>query len=199
MTTETPAPDPRPTLLRAVDQAVTVIGMTAPGDLGRPTPCTEFDVRHLLGHLVAVLGRVTYVAGGGHAFDVPSMVLDVPDDAWATTAKERAGELRAAWSDDAVLDRVLQLPFGNVPGRGAALAYTQELTTHAWDLASALGHREVLDDELGQVAADAARRFVPDAGRGETIPFGTVVPVATDAPPYEQLVAWLGRDPQWAP
>jgi len=198
MTTTDPRPaDPRPMLFRAADQAVAVISLAGPDDLDRPTPCTEFDVRHLLGHLVAVLGRVTYVAGGGHAFDVPSMVLEVPDDAWGTTAKQRAAELRAAWSDDAVLDRVLQLPFGNVPGRGAALAYVQELTTHAWDLASALGRREVLDDELARVAADAARRFVPDARRGDPIPFGVVVPVAVDAPPYDQLVAWLGRDPRW--
>jgi len=37
------------------------------------------------------------------------------------------------------------------------------------------------------------------ACRGEElgIPFGPVVQVPADAPPYAQLVAWVGRDPEW--
>lgn len=196
MTTIPSPSDPRPVLLRAADQAVAVIDLVQPGDAGRPTPCDEFDVARLVGHLLAVLGRITYVAGGGHAFDVPSMIEGVAPQDWAADATTRRALLGEAWADDAVLDRVLHLPFGDVPGRGAALAYVQELTTHSWDLASALGRRELLDPALGAVAADAARRFVPDAHRGQ-IPFGAVVPVADDAGPYDRLVAWLGRDPQW--
>jgi uncharacterized protein (TIGR03086 family) len=194
-----PSADPRELLFAAADQAVAVVGLVTRERLTAPTPCDEYDVRHLTGHLVAVLRRIGYVAGGGRAFDVPSIVLDLPDDGWLPAASANAEALRADWTDDAVLDRVLHLPWGDVPGRGAALAYVQELTTHAWDLATALDRADVLDPALAEVALAAATRFVPAQPRGGPIPFGTPVPVADDAPVYDRLVAWLGRDPRWSP
>lgn len=190
--------DPRQALFRAVDQAVRLVALVTPEHLDAPTPCTEYDVRHLTGHLVAVLRRIAYVAGGGHAFDVPSIVLDLPDDGWSAAAEANAADLRAAWADDAVLDRVLRLPWGEVPGRGAGLAYVQELTTHSWDLATALGRADELDPALAEIALAAATRFVPAQPRGGPIPFGAPVPIGNDAPAYDRLVAWLGRDPQWS-
>ena len=196
--TTTTLTDPRPALFRASDQALAVVGLVTPERLGDPTPCDEYDVRHLTGHVVAVLRRIGYVAGGGHAFDVPSIVLDLPDDGWAPAATTNAADLRAAWADDAVLDRVLRLPWGEVSGRGAALAYVQELTTHSWDLATALGRTDVLDPALAELALVGARRFVPAEPRGGGIPFGSPIEVAADAPAYDRLVAWLGRDPRWS-
>ncbi len=197
-TTQVLGPDPRPLLHDAGAQVVRLVDLVTPADLDRPTPCSDYDVRRLVGHLVGVLRRVAHVARGGLPFDVPSMVLDVPDDGWAAAVRAGAEEVRQAWADDAVLDTVLHLPFGDVPGRGAALAYTEETTAHAWDLATALGRADLLDERVGEVAAQAARRFIPDADRGQ-IPFGPVVPVADDAPPYVRLAAWLGRDPAWRP
>lgn len=188
--------DPRPLLFAAVDQLLAVVDATPADALDRPTPCAEFDVRHLLGHLVAVLGRITHVARGGHFSEVPSMVLDVPDEDVAATARERTVALRAAWSDDAVLDRMLVLPFGTVPGRAAAMAYVQETTVHAWDLATAIGRTDLLDDRFAEAAFGITRRFLPREGR-EQVPFGEVVDVAEDAPAYDRLVGWLGRDPRW--
>ena len=193
-----PPADPREALFSAVDQAVAVVGLLRPDRLAGPTPCAEYDVRHLTGHLVAVLRRIGYVAGGGHAYDVPSIVLDLPDDGWLTAAEANAAGLRSAWADGAVLDRVLRLPCGEVPGRVAALAYVQELTTHAWDLATALGRADVLDPALAELALVAAQRFLPAEPRGGPVPFGPPLPVAADAPVYDRLVAWLGRDPQWS-
>ena len=54
-------------------------------------------------------------------------------------------------SDDAVLDRVLTVPWGTMPGRFVGFGYLQELTVHAWDLAAATG-RTGLDEELADPA-----------------------------------------------
>jgi uncharacterized protein (TIGR03086 family) len=97
-----------------------------------------------------------------------------------------------------VLDRMLVLPFGTMPGRAAALAYTQELTVHAWDLASAIGRADGLDPSLAEAVTPLARQFVPAGVRGGPVPFGPVVDVAADAGAYQQLVGWLGRDPAWS-
>ena len=192
------ATDPRPLLLRAVDQALDVAALVRPGDLDRPTPCTEYDVRQLLGHLLGVLGRVAHVGRGGLPFDVPSVVLDVADDDVPAALSAAAASLREVWADDTVLDRVLHLPFGDVPGRGAAMAYVNELTAHAWDLAATLDRRDVLDDALAAAALGTAQAFIPDDTRGQ-IPFGPVVAVPDDAPAYDRLVGWLGRDPGFTP
>src|SRR4051795_1587604 len=51
-------PDPRPAFATAVATAVDAMSAVRPDQLAAPTPCTEFDVRTLLGHLLSVLRRV---------------------------------------------------------------------------------------------------------------------------------------------
>ena len=192
------APDPRPLFLHAADQAVGLLAGLAPSELDGPTPCTEYDVRTLAGHVLTVMRRIAHVAGGGDALDVPR-VTQVPDAELGGTAEADRGRLAQAWSDDAVLDRVMVLPFGTMPGRAAAFAYTQELAVHGWDLATAVGRQGALDPGLAAAVLPAARQFVPAAVRGGPVPFGPVVEVGPDAGPYAQLVGWLGRDPHWTP
>jgi uncharacterized protein (TIGR03086 family) len=85
-----------------------------------------------------------------------------------------------------------------VHGAAAIVAYCGEVTTHGWDLATAIGRTDLLDDRLADFSAAMARRFVPADPRGGEVPFAPVVPVADDAPPYERLAGWMGRDPTWA-
>src|SRR5215207_5615581 len=61
-----PDADPRPLLRRCADQAVTILAALRPDDLERPTPCAEFDVRTLAGHVLSVLRGVAVVTAGGH-------------------------------------------------------------------------------------------------------------------------------------
>jgi uncharacterized protein (TIGR03086 family) len=190
--------DPRPLFLHAADQAVGLLAGLAPSELDGRTPCTEYDVRALAGHLLSVLRRITHVAGGGNALDVPQ-VTRLPDAEVGGTAKTDRDRLAQVWSDDAVLDRVMVLPFGTLPGRAAALAYAQELTVHGWDLATAVGRQGALDPALAAAVLPMAQQFVPAAVRGGPVPFGPVVEVGPGHGPYAQLVGWLGRDPNWTP
>lgn len=187
--------DPRPTFFAAADQAVRLIGEITLADLGKPTPCAEFDVRTLAGHMVAVLRSIEAVARGVD-FRTTEQVADLPGEQLAPAAAAARDAMVATWSGD-VLDKPLLLPPGiELPGRAGAARYTQELATHAWDLAAALGREDELDPAIAETVADAARRFVPREGR-EHLPFGPVVEVDEAAGPYERLVGWLGRDPKW--
>lgn len=194
---ETPV-DPRPLLLSAAEQIVGLIGAVRPDQLDGATPCSDYDVRALCGHVVAAIRRATVVAAGGDALSVPP-VLEIPDRELAAVAAAQVEQLATAWGDDAVLDRMLTLPFGTMPGRAAAAAYSQELTTHAWDLARAVGSVGALRPELAAAVLPMARQFVPAQVRGGRVPFGPVVTADPDAGPYVQLAAWLGRDPAWTP
>jgi uncharacterized protein (TIGR03086 family) len=198
MTTPTPAlTDPRPAFAAALTPALAAVAAVRPDQLDDPTPCTDFDVRHLLGHLVAVLDRVAAVGRGEDPFSVPFVAEGVPDDGWAAAAMAGAARAAEVWADDAVLKRVLRLPFGTLPGAAALASYTGEVTSHTWDLAVATGQSPEWDPEVLALALAAIRSKLPTAERAAGIPFADAVPVAGDAPLIDQLVGWQGRDPNW--
>jgi len=183
--------DPRLLFGRALDQSERLVACTRPEHLADPTPCTDFDVRALLGHTVAVLRRIAHVGRGGDPSDIPHVITDVDD--WAATFRKDRADVDAVWTDDALLDTELTLPWGTMPGRVALTAWAQEFTVHAWDLAQATGRTAELDPGLGEIALDIAQRVVPAEPRGGPVPFGPVVSVGPDADTYTRLAAHLGR------
>jgi uncharacterized protein (TIGR03086 family) len=203
MTTNTfsparPTADPRPAFFSAVTTACDVVAAVSPDRLDHPTPCTEFDVRALLGHLIAVFRRVTSIAAGNPAIGHAPLVTDVPDDGWGEAARAGARDMEIAWADPAVLALEMQLPFGTLPGAAALAMYTGEISTHTWDLAVATGQSPAWDDEVLTGALVAVHSKLP-AERGPGIPFAAPVPVPDDAALIDQLVAWQGRNPAWRP
>src|SRR4051812_141948 len=173
--------DPRPAFRSAARTACDTVAAVSPGRLSDPTPCTEFDVRALLGHLIAVFRRVTSIAAGIPAIGHAPLVTDVPDDGWAAAARVAARDMETAWADPAVLSLEMQLPFGTLPGAPALAMYTGEVSTHTWDLAVATGQSPTWDEELLTGALAAVHRKLP-AERGPGIPFAAPVPVPDDAP-----------------
>jgi uncharacterized protein (TIGR03086 family) len=188
-------PDPRPIHRRAMAQTETIVAAVEPGQLGNPTPCAEYDVRALLSHMIGGLNRVAIAGEGGDALARPARADDVPDDGWLAAYRAAAARAAAAWTDDAKLDVLVELPWGKIPGRFAIAGYLQEILTHGWDLAMATGQPTELDPELAAFALAGARRILPPEARGADVPFGPVVSVAPNSGPYAQLAAWLGRQP----
>ncbi|MEU4392860.1 TIGR03086 family metal-binding protein [Kribbella sp. NPDC023855] len=185
--------DPRPMLVRALDQTQAMIDTVTPTDLDLPTPCPEYDVRTLLGHMITGISRINLALTGQDPLSVPTVTPGVTDfpGAW----KERRALVDETLSDPAILTMTCTVPWGTIPGAAAVASYTSEMTTHAWDLAKATGRTDLLDDELAVYCLPLAQQFIPAAQRGGPIPFGPVVEVAADAPAYDRLVAWVGRQP----
>lgn len=160
-----------------------------------PTPCGEYNVRALLGHLLAVLRKIAHVGQGGDADDVPAVIEGVADDGWVSALGKARGELELVWAQDALLDRTLALPWATLPGRAILDAYAHELTVHSWDLAHATGRLAQLDPDLGARALDWFSHFVPPESRGEQGQFQDAVPVPDHADVYTRLAAFTGRQP----
>lgn len=193
----TSTPDPRPLFAQALDQAGRLVAEVADADLVKPTPCPDFDVEDLLGHLVAVERRVAHIARGGQPFEVPSVLDVAPPEGWVQAWATAREDLDAVMADDDVLTRTFAHPAGEMPGWQATFAYSTEMATHTWDLAVALGRRDELDESIAAAGLDPVMRFLPAQPRGGFIPFGPVVEVPDDAAPYDRLAGWLGRDPEW--
>ena len=187
--------DPRKPLAVALDQAGSLILAVQPDQAHLPTPCAEYDVSELIGHLQAVVRRIGVVLSGQPFWTVPR---EMESTDWEADWKAGRAETDAVLADDAVLTREVTVPWGTVPGASAAASYIGELSVHSWDLATAIGRLDMLDDSLATAALPAYMEKVPAEPRGPEIPFGPVVEVGPDATPYERLVAWTGRDPRWA-
>jgi uncharacterized protein (TIGR03086 family) len=186
--------DPRKNYERVIAQTESVVAAVQPGQLGLPTPCTEFDVRALLGHMVGGVIRAAVIGEGGDALARPARADDVPDDGWVEAYRAAAKRALAAWADPARLTAEFTVPWGTVPGRVALTGYGQEQLMHGWDLARATGQPTELDPDLASWVLEFAQRAL-SAGSRQGVPFGPVVPVPDDAGVYARLAGWLGRQP----
>ena len=69
-----------------------------------------------------------------------------------------------------------------------------EYALHSWDLAQGTGAPVDLDDSLAEAGLTAMQGGLNDETRKGA--FGSEVSVADDAPAYERLAAFSGRDPR---
>lgn len=106
--------DPRPMLVLALDQTQAMIDTIGADDLDLPTPCPEYDVRTLLGHLMTVVARIDLALTGNDPLSIPTVTPDVAD--FPATWKERRATLDETLSDGSVLGRTCKLPWGTLPG-----------------------------------------------------------------------------------
>ena len=192
----TETPDPRPHLDTTIELLDGIIAAVEPDRLGHSTPCTDWNVRDLLGHLVGVARRISAVGRDEPAMSVPLVVDGIPDADWAAAWAGAVESARDVWADDQLLGRIVHPPFGDMPGAVALDIYIMELSVHAWDLATAVGAQPEWDDAIIGAALAGARASLPAAGRGDDLPFDDAATTADDAPLIEQLVAYFGRRPR---
>jgi uncharacterized protein (TIGR03086 family) len=118
---------------------------------------------------------------------------------WAGEFQEGARALLTIWWA-ADLSRVVTAPGGvKAPLRSRADHQITELAVHSWDLVRATGAPVTLDPALAEHALAWSRTMLRPQFRGPGQAFGAEVPVPEDAPAYDQLVGWFGRDPGWTP
>ena len=113
------------------------------------TPCRDWDVRALVGHLVDEARWVPYLLGGGtpadagDRFDGDPLGAD-PVAAW----HDQSAAATAALHAEGALDHAVVLSRGETSARDYLWELTCDLAVHAWDLARAIGADERLDPEL---------------------------------------------------
>jgi uncharacterized protein (TIGR03086 family) len=194
MTTETIVQtDPRP-LYRDALAWVRDLAAHVPADrMDAPTPCPEWDVRAMLGHLVATVDRARVIGEGGDPNPLPRVVDGVPDDGWVDALRAAEDEMAGVWADDSRLDALVTVPWGSVPGSAALWGYLREALVHGWDLAVGSGQHPEADPALADAVLTVTTRVFPAEPRGGQIPFAPPVVPAPGAGPTEQLANWCGH------
>ena len=116
---------------------------------------------------------------------------------WATTTRARS-RLRPhatkAFEPAGILDKVITLPFGEMPAGAAVNIAIFDVTTHTWDLAKGTGQSTELDPEVLGAALEIAQQMLSDDFRASGM-FGTEVVVPEDAPIQDRLAGLTGRTP----
>ncbi|SFA80202.1 TIGR03086 family protein [Amycolatopsis marina] len=169
-------------LAQAIDQTNSLVRAVPDDNKHAATPCTDFNVAQLVEHLAVIADRV------GTAIAPESTPTGSTWDDAFTRLRPLLGGVDP--------DRVVDLPFGRLPLGAALGVFVGEFVTHGWDLAVAIGRTDLLDDGLGQHALALVTARIPRDPRTHT-PFGEVVSVPADAPVYDRLAGWMGRDPVW--
>ncbi|MGX1912879.1 TIGR03086 family metal-binding protein [Streptomyces phaeochromogenes] len=164
------------------------------------TPCPEYAVRHLLGHL-AGLSAAFRDAGrkdlGATTDTDPTSRLPDVTPGWRAELPKVLGELAEAWRDPAAWTGETRAGGVDLPGEVAGVVAADELVVHGWDLARATGQAYAPDAAALNAAYAMLAPSVDDPSRG-TI-FGPVVPVPDEAPLLDRVIGLSGRDPGWAP
>ncbi|WP_326594761.1 TIGR03086 family metal-binding protein [Streptomyces sp. NBC_01803] len=159
-----------------------------------PTPCTEWSVRDLVGHVTGEQLWAPWLLRGasldevGDRFD-GDVLGDDPAGAWAAAAAASRG----AFHRPGTLDAPVHTSSGLTPATDYLRQMTLDLTVHAWDLAHGIGADDGLDGELVQSELGFVESQID--GWQEVGIFDPPVPVADAAPPQDRLVALLGRRP----
>lgn len=184
-------PDLRDAVHAAQQWVASLLEGVRPEQLAGPTPCADFDVDALVRHVFGVADRLVVMGAGRPASDAAASIPALPDDVVAAY-RARVEQGRAAWADPAALGRVVEAPFGAVPGAAVLGVYLAENLAHGWDLATATGQDAEADPALVGPADATMRQVLPPSGR-DGFPFAAPVEPAADAGPTERLANWTGR------
>lgn len=179
-------------LKRSLDDTGAVITGVRDDQWNLPTPCAEWAVRDLVDHLIAGNHMFARVLLGDSPSTAPDQDAAVPPSRPAEY-RESAAALQAAFGAPGVMDRVVTLPVGTVPGAVALHLRLIESLVHGWDLAQATGQSPVYDEQLAEQELAFTRQMLPKI-QSDHRPFGPAQAVDGDAPALDRLAACLGRD-----
>ena len=179
---------------RVVDTTTTVIDNTKADQLSNPTLCTEWTVKDVINHMVA---GATIFAVSVEEGSVPDAMLgqlmggdnlgDDPQGAWAT-ASDRAMK---AFALPGAMEKIVKLPFGEMPGSVALNIAIFDVATHACDLARATG-QQVNDTELLEGALAMGQQMIGPDLRMPGV-FGAEQTAGGNASAEDRLLAFAGR------
>ena len=186
-------------LAGAISYMLGVCALVRPGEMALPTPCADWDLGMLLGHLSDSMADLETAIRTGH------LDLERPPDHVAgdpvETLRDRAAELLCAvygYGGAGCFVAVGGLP---VPAGLVACTGAVEIAVHGWDVSAArarassrgAGHGGVRP--IPAVLATQMLRLGPLLVVGREGLFAVPVDVPAQASPGDRLVGYLGRCP----
>jgi uncharacterized protein (TIGR03086 family) len=195
MSTTSGNPNAFELLERAIDQTAAAIGGVRPDQATLPTPCANFDVRGLVNHTVYDVQTFASMVKGGERGSPDANLLG---DDWAGAFRTGGAELMAAWQARGI-NGTIKNQLGEFPASWGAMQHVADFAVHSWDIAVSTDQSTAsFDTEVAEAALAWAKDNLKPQFRGADKAFGTEVEVAADAPAYDRLVGFFGRQPGYS-
>ena len=188
---------------QSVQLTIDAVRSVSPGQLSRPTPCTQWNLTELLDHMtVQNLGFAGAAAGNG-----------ADETLWTTGAHRNdpiadylasATAVTEAFADQEALDRSLWLPElskeQQFTGEQAITMHAIDSIIHAWDVARTI---DTTIDPAGDLVEFAMKigEQIPD-GDDRQQPgshFGPRTSGTSDETAWDRTLALFGRSSAWTP
>jgi uncharacterized protein (TIGR03086 family) len=181
------------TLVDALDDAYArcaeVVADIDDTGLALPTPCTHWDVRATLDHLIGATWMFALVNEGQ---TIGEDARGICDDEPAVALAGAARAVLASWRAPGAFDGARTFPFGTFPADAAAMMNLSEVVVHTWDIATALGAGATIDPNVAAMLDEFYASISLDAYRAHGA-FGAEIRVDAGAPAADRLLAQLGR------
>jgi uncharacterized protein (TIGR03086 family) len=177
---------------RASDHFGTLVAQIGEDQWSHPTPCSEWDVRQLVGHLVYENVWAPPLFDGetietvGDRFEGDILGSD-PKAAWQQAAKGAVTVITATGA----MERTVHLSWGDDKGAEYTSQLLLDHVVHGWDLARGIGADDPIEPELLE---DVYARWKDreEMIRGAGV-FGDQQPIPDDADTQTKLLALFGR------
>jgi uncharacterized protein (TIGR03086 family) len=191
------AMDPMDALDAIGKRNVELVAQVRPEQWDDPTPCAEWDVRTLVGHLIA--GRYVYrgLLEGVPVAELRPMLQrqrEAPGAAPVSACESAVRSIREAFAQPGALERTVHHTIGDMPGSELLVQLVADSVVHSWDLATAIGVDPGLDEQFVELAYEF---YAPRMQKDAIYAYGWFKPPATPLPegaaPLERLIHLVGR------
>jgi uncharacterized protein (TIGR03086 family) len=181
---------------RSVDEFLEAVSRVPDDAWAGPTPCTDWDVRALVNHVVGEDRWVVPLLDGRSIAEVgDTLDGDLLGAAPREAAVAAGKSASAAFAEPGATERTVHLSFGDFAGAEYAWQVLVDHVVHTWDLLAAIGADRSLD--LGLVEASAGWWSGWEEGYRGAGAVGPRVEVPAGAPGQDLLLGSFGRDPAW--
>ncbi|MEZ5407766.1 MAG: TIGR03086 family metal-binding protein [Acidimicrobiales bacterium] len=181
---------------RTLQHTSRVVANIAPELRTGPTPCSDWTVDNLLGHMAGtLLASVAFLDGTPP--DVAAMAgQPLADEDHAGVFNAAAAASLAAHRAPGALAKEIDAPPGRMPA-GMFLNFPlMDMWVHSWDLARATTQQPDFDEEITTYVLGFCRQAF-GTNRPPAQVIGPEIDVDPSRPSIERLVGFLGRRPTW--
>jgi uncharacterized protein (TIGR03086 family) len=182
---------------KVLDETSRVVDNIQPDQLSNPSPCEEWTVRDVLNHVTGGATLFTACVRDGAVSDERYGELmggDNLGDDYLGAFHHAADDAMSAFAEPGAMDKMVKLPFGEMPAGQALTIAIFDVTVHTWDLARGTGQSTELDSEVLDAAWDISHQMVSPELRATGL-YGEDLDVADDLPLQDRLAAFVGRAP----
>jgi len=177
---------------RALRLAGKAVAQVSLDDLDEPTPCSDWDLRALLNHMVSgnfwvrplVAGRT--ITDVGDEFD-GDLVGSEPISVYENSASDAADAFFAMGA----MKAPCAVSYGPISGEEYCAHRTVDIVLHGWDVSQVVGAEYIVPADM----IDAVRQIIEPSMESLRVTgiFGNEIGVPEDADEQTKLLAWFGR------